>query len=247
MSSAPLKLRDVNRQRVHLGRWHDEPGDWLVQAPLEKLREQYRTSPSALFDHYVFHFRHDPNRLGTLDLEAAERLIGAELAFATRRLIEDPRLGDPLAAILSRIPREASLGDAGYDADIAAAIALLRSAHGMRLQTATTLLAIKRPHLVPQMDAVVQLCFFRTKEPATILRGFRRVITDAESGPQLGQLCQAVHEETGIEVSPVRVLDRLIGFDWSLQPRDDGRFEVTGFPRWLFDPANEALGVHLPA
>lgn len=242
-----LVLTDVSAGRVENGKWLREKCDWPVRTPRAKLHAKYSVGTSAIFGHYVFCYpRHQPNRLTAIDVEAADRLMGANISAQHERRIFVLAAGTSheFESALKEIPVGATIDDAQYDEKVCAAISLLWQHHGIKLAIATKLLCIKRPVLIPMMDRLVQDCF-DTKEPATILRGFRRLLAEEAIARRVRELAASIESVTGFTPTPVRILDELIWFDWNLEGDMNGTLRVVGFDEWGYDTARPELGVYL--
>lgn len=94
------------------------------------------------------------------------------------------------------------------------------------------------------MDSVVQNCF-GTNDPATILKGFRRLLADEATAGRIGELATSVESLTGFTPTPVRILDELIWFDWNLESGTKRPLRVVGFTDWGYDTEDDSRGVHL--
>jgi hypothetical protein len=242
----PLVLVDVCADLVEGGVWVKRRRDWFVQTPRAKLLAKYSFGTSALFGHYVYRFPHrDPDRITPVDIEAADRLMGANISAQHHRraAVQAAGASAALSGALARIPLDATIRDAGHDAAACEAIAALASHPGIGLAIATKLLCIKRPALVPMMDSVVQGCL-GTTEPVEILRTFRRLITLPEIAAHLAELGSAIAAQVGFEPTAVRILDELIWFDWNLERGPQRVLRVVGFPAWGYDTADDDRGVH---
>lgn len=242
----PLVLVDVCADQVIDGLWTRRRRDWPVQTPRAKLIAKYSTGTSALFGHYVYRFPHrDPDRITPIDIEAADRLMGANISAQHNRREAVLELGASaaLSNALARIPSEATVHDAAHDAATCDAIAALTSRPGIGLAIATKLLCIKRPALVPMMDSVVQGCF-GTDNPAQILRAFRHLVSLPVIAAHLDELAGVVASLVGFAPTAVRILDELIWFDWNLERGTHGVLHVVGFRDWGYHTAHDDRGVH---
>lgn len=241
-----LVLTSVCAGRVKNGKWTREQRDWPIRTPLAKLHAKYTVGTSAIFGHYVFRYRHrEPNRITSIDVEAADRLMSANIGAQRRRreLVLAAGESQPFVDALDQIPLAATIEDAQYDDNVCAAISVLRQHRGIKLAIATKLLCIKRPAVVPMMDRLVQDCF-DTKDPATILRGFRRLLADEAIAVRVRELAVSIESMTGFAPTPVRILDELIWFDWNLEGDTKGILSVVGFEEWGYDTADDESGVH---
>jgi len=244
----PLVLSGVCTSRLEDGRWKKkERGPWAIATPRAKLVEKYTRGTSAIFSHYVYRFPHpDPDRITSVDMEAADRLMGANISAQHERWrgIASPECQEQLAPVLRRIPVRASIEDPTFDAEVGEAIEVLTARDGVQLAIATKLLCIKRPYLIPMMDSVVQDCF-GSNRALEILEDFRRLLAEQEVSQRVDALVDQLAAITGVIPSRVRILDELIWFDWNLRPPGaDGLCEVVGFPDWVYDPAQDARGVY---
>jgi hypothetical protein len=226
--------------------WTKQRRDWPVQTPRAKLVAKYSLGTSALFGHYVYRFPHrDPDRITPIDIEAADRLMGANISAQhdRRAAVLAAGGGAALSSALARVPSDATIHDATHDAAICEAIAALTSREGIGLAIATKLLCIKRPALVPMMDSVVQGCL-GTTDPAQILRAFRHLVALPVVATHLDELAGVIASLVGFTPTAVRVLDELIWFDWNLERGTHRVLRVVGFPDWGYDTAHDDRGVH---
>lgn len=244
VSEPPLILDDVIAERWNDGAWENARRKWSVVTPRAKLLAKYANGTSALFGHYVYRYPHrDPHRISSIDIAAADRLMGANISAQAERAaqIVDHDRQEALAHILTDVPIDASIEDARFDERIVAAIAAV-TCHGVGLAIATKLLCIKRPALIPMMDSVVQGCIGAT-EPLPILQTFRRLITAPGVSAHLDALAAAVAAVHGFAPSRVRVLDELIWFDWNIRKGNERILKVVGFDEWGYDREDDACGV----
>lgn len=242
----PLVLHDVRADRVIDGAWTKQWRDWPVKTPRAKLVAKYSLGTSALFGHYVYRFPHrDPDRITAIDVEAADRLMGANISAQHDRRDAVLAAGGSaaLSNALARIPLDATILDPTHDVAACDAIAAMTSREGIGLAIATKLLCIKRPALVPMMDSVVQGCL-GTTEPAEILRTFRRLISPPTVSAHLDELAGAIASLVGFAPTAVRILDELIWFDWNLERGTDGTLRVVGFLDWGYDAEHDDRGVY---
>jgi len=242
----PVVLSDVYAERLEHGTWtKGDKRTWAIQTPRTKLLEKYTIGTSVLFGHYVFRFPHrDPYQITAVDIEAADRLMGANISARHDRRTTALAVGKSraLVDVLEQIDPAASIESDEHDEKICEAISILSGEHGIEVAIATKLLCIKRPYLVPMMDSVVQGCF-NYAEPKVILREFRRLLTGATLAA-IKDMANSINDLTGFSPSPVRILDELIWFDWNLIPASGGLWSVRGFPEWIYDPRNDERGVH---
>jgi hypothetical protein len=241
-----LVLANVHAGRVKKGTWTQEVRAWPIRTPRAKLLDKYSIGTSAIFGHYVFHYpRQQPDRITCVDIEAADRLMGANIRAQHGRheAVIDAGQSPELQSALGSIPVTATIDDPRHDDRVCAAITAL-CGPGVQLAIATKLLCIKRPALVPMMDSVVQGCFGAEAGPAEILRQFRRLLAEDPIATRIRELAEAVQRLTGFAPSPVRILDELIWFDWNLKPGGEGIQRVVGFEHWGYDPEHDERGVH---
>jgi hypothetical protein len=242
-----LVLMNVCAGRVANGRWTKVVRAWPIRTPHAKLLAKYSVGTSAIFGHYVFCYaRHRPNCITPLDVEAADRLMGANISARRERCVFVLTAGTSrtFKSTLEEIPETATIDDAQYDDKVSAAISALCQHSGIQLAIATKLLCIKRPFLVPMMDRLVQDCF-GTRDPTEILRRFRGILADETVAARVRELAVVVKDLTGFAPSPVRLLDELIWFDWNVKGNTTGVLRVVGFDQWGYDPAHDERGVYL--
>lgn len=237
-----LLLKDVNFGSWDGSRWHTLHGDWTIVAPWEKLMTKYSLGTTLLFDVYAFlHGGINPDRISDTDIEAAHRLMGANIFTKRRHAITASN--DSLVRVLSKIPRDAAIDSDSHDQAVADAIGVL-TGPGVGLAIATKLLTLKRPHLIPMMDSVVQNCF-ESSDPMSIMAGFRSLLSNRQTRTAIDGLILRLEKECRITISPIRVLDQLIWFDWNLPKKSvDGVFPAR-FAGWQYDPKKPELGVYL--
>ena len=247
MVSAPgdvLTLQKVRADRYD-GGWKRTIETWLVREPLEKLRAKYAGGGSLIFDHYVFHYPHrTPNRITPVDLAAVDRLMAGNISAKTARWnrLIDSALLDSVERVLSKIPHHASIDAPDWDGLVAEAVAALVQPE-VQVAIATKLLMVKRPWLVPMIDSRIQHVFDREEDVPAVLVGMRRLLSDNRE--VIERLRRAVAEEFTLDISPLRVLDQLLWFDWNTapEPEHDGLCHVLGFPDWVYDTRHHDQGV----
>jgi hypothetical protein len=254
-----LILQKVNAARLQMPegvseklQWENQNRDYTICEPLEKLHAKYSQGATLLFDFYVFEYPHRVlDNLTSADLIAADRLMGANITAQNLRLEQLTEFidGKKIERFLSKIPWEASIEDPQYDSDVQKALEKLVDLHGVELAIASKLLTIKRPFLIPMMDSMVQYCFHdacqrcskKSEIPVVIMGEFRRLLQDEHIRMTTTYLCSEIRKEFGIRVSPIRVLDQLIWFDWNIIPSKNGTFVVRGFNDWIYDAKKDRV------
>jgi hypothetical protein len=239
---------DITLERVQVPHWHDfmrqdREATWLIHNPLEKLRAKYSRGGSLVFDFYVFHFPHtESDRVTSVDLTAVDRLMAGNVSpRSTQRNTLRVACADALPAALTAIPADAAIDDDCWDhrAQVAAD-ALMH--HGVKLAIASKILMVKRPWLFPTLDCHLQRALGSEADVMHLLRTMRRLLNDNRAA--IEQLQKAVESEYGLRISPVRVLEQLLWFDWNLEERDtNGICRVNGFPDWGLDTRAIEKGV----
>jgi hypothetical protein len=239
---------DIVLERVKVPHWHDfmrqdREADWRIHDPLEKLRAKYSRGGSLVFDFYVFHFPHtEADRVTSVDLTAVDRLMAGNASpRSTQRNTLRVACADALPSALTAIPPEADIEDDCWDhrAQVAAD-ALMQ--HGVKLAIASKILMVKRPWLFPTLDAHLQHALGSEEDVMYLLRQMRRLLHDNREA--IDQLQKAVESEYGLRISPVRVLEQLLWFDWNLEDRNpNGICRVNGFPDWGLDTRHIEKGV----
>jgi len=176
---------------------------------------------------------------------AADRLMAARISAQHERWdrIAEPGRQEELAKVLGRIPVDAPIEDSTFDGDVDDAVEILTRGGGVQLAIATKLLCIKRPHLIPMMDSMVQYCFDCTKA-SEILKEFRRLLAERAFSESLGELAKHIGSSFGVTPSRVRILDELIWFDWNLGLPEAGWCKVRGFDDWGYDVENDDRGIY---
>lgn len=236
MTTERVLLRDVNVGSTDKsGKWSEERSNWSIVDPWEKLIAKYERGTTFAFDHYVFNGRHlQPNRITDADIATANALMNANAGATVDAMNGLRKAQGDLEPLLAQIPFDADLlGTDGVATAAKLASTLIeRTERGTQLAVASKLLSMKRPHLVPMLDRVVQDCLGESEaEPA--LRRFAALASSPDNRPLLTDLADRVAQRYGIPVGPVRVLDQLIWFDWNVVKADTpGRWVVRGFTEW---------------
>lgn len=218
---------------------------WHIVEPAAKLEAKYTRGGSLIFDHYVFHLRiTDPDRITLVDMAAVDALMNANISAKHVRTdrVQDPELIDRVRSLLVNIPPDARLEDATWDDAVTAAASEIVGPE-IGVSIATKLLMVKRPWLVPMLDRVVRVPFEDPSDIRVALRRFRELL--AHNADRIAALQRFVSRRFGLDISPVRVLDQLIWFDWNTLGADEqGIYRVRGFPEWGHDPKAHDRGVH---
>lgn len=235
-SDNSIVLTDVNvGELTSAGRWKERCATWTIRYAAEKLAAKYSIGTTVLFDLWTFaNPKPNPNELLDADIWAADRLMGANISTQRARLnhLRSSRVRRRVAQRLRAVPARADITSDRWDQAVADLIGQLVTP-GIGLATATKLLSIKRPFLIPMMDSVVQHCF-GSRDPLVIMAACRNALKDGGNARTLRRLSAALQGRHGFLVSALRILEQLIWFDWNLvrDARTAGLYRVRGFPAW---------------
>jgi len=240
-----IKLEKVNVWQWKGSRWESKSGDWPVKDPLEKIISKYKKGTSLIFDLYVFNHSSDyPHVVSETDINAADVLMGANISAKNKRWQNAIDSLEEINRILKKynMPRHASIEDEENIEKAADVINRFRRDE-IGLAIATKVLLTKQPYLIPMMDSVVQDCF-TSDDPGHILKEFKRLLSDTETKATVADIIKEIKKIFNIDVSPLRIIEQLIWFDWNLVRNKNGTFSVRGFEEWIFNPNDEDSGVH---
>lgn len=242
MPTERLFLPDVDVGRVDKsGRWKPERSNWFIVEPWEKLRAKYERGTTFAYDHYVFNGKHPQrHRITDADIATANALMNANAGATLDSMNRLRAAQDDLEPLLAQIPFDADLLGTHGVATAARLVNTLieKTVRGTQLAVASKLLSMKRPHLVPMLDSVVQACL-RTSEVEPALQRFADLVSSGGNRPLLKDLADRVAARYGIPVGPVRVLDQLIWFDWNVKAGNRSRWVVRGFEQWGYTPGRD--------
>ena len=247
-----VHLENTNPWRVVGGRWRSDPGrPWTIRFAWQKLQQKYLEGTTRVFDIYVFANPRQGaaagNRLLDPDIMAADRLMSANIVLNGAR-DKIWKTAEDVERPLREIPWKTTLEQAsdGQIEAVVNAVRELRAVGCVQLPIATKLLFIKLPYLVPMVDSVVQDCFHAIREDvASLLRCFRNILCDSRNEAPIAALRGHLHDEVGIDISPVRILEQLIWFDWYLKgsPERNGVYRHRVFRDWGWRPSRPEKGV----
>jgi len=243
MTTERLFLPNVDVGRVDKsGKWKSARSDWFIADPWEKLIAKYERGTTFAYDHYVFNGKHPQrNRITDADIATANALMNAN-AGATLDFLNRLRAAqDDLEPLLAQVPLDADLLGPHGVATAAKLLSTLieKTVRGTQLAVASKLLSMKRPHLVPMLDTVVQACL-GTSEIDLALQRFADLVSSGDNHRLLEALSGRVAQRYGIPVGRVRVLDQLIWFDWNVVEADEpGKWVVRGFAEGGYTPGRD--------
>ncbi|MCE9667061.1 DUF6308 family protein [Myxococcus stipitatus] len=238
---------DFVRVDEYANGWQQRPlTGWTIVAPLEKLRAKYTSGGSLIFDHYVFHYpQHEPNRITPVDMAAVDQLMSGNLSARHTRWsrIIDASCQQRLQTVLEQVPVGATIEEPRWDTWVSKAVDSLVQ-EDVQLAIATKLLMVKRPWLVPMYDSALRSAFDDSLDVAGLQQEMRRLLTRNREAVEA--LRRTVADEFALELSPLRILEQLLWFDWNLTatPDSEGRCHVRGFPEWAFNTKDPGRGVH---
>jgi len=241
-----IELKKVNTWQWTGSRWKKhENQNWTIKDPLEKIKSKYNKGTSLIFDFYVFNYSSRfPQEISEVDINAADALIGANISAKNIRWQNVIDSLDEINETLekSKLPGCASIDDEDNIEKAANLIKKFRRDE-IGLAIASKILITKQPYLIPMMDSVVQDCF-TSDDPGKIMKEFKRLLSDEETKATVSNIIKEVKEKYHFEVSPLRILEQLIWFDWNLLRHHDEIFYVSGFEEWIFNYKKADLGVH---
>lgn len=242
-SNNSIVLYNVNvGELTNSGQWRKRSGEWTIRYAAEKLKAKYSIGTTVVFDLWTFaNPKPNPDKLMDADIWAADLLMGANISTQRARLkaLRDSEVRSRLSQWLRKVPPEkADIEVDEWDQKVADLIGELQR-RGIGLATATKLLFIKRPFLIPMMDSAVQDCF-GSRTPGKIMEGFRSALKHQDNAKTLREVGDGLKRQLGFRVSALRMLEQLIWFDWNLK-KDSREYRVRGFPSWGWRPGDDAV------
>jgi hypothetical protein len=222
--------------------WLGKNKDWRIVEIEGKLSTLYFTAHnSPAFDFYIDlqqKHRADPNQLLKGDFWATDLMNSNMFEKDIDAFVKEK--GDA-SNLLTKLPQTVGLeSDEGgrLIPEISRVIESIYQVKGFGISKATKVLCTRRPLLIPMLDSHVVECLTgreeaKDKSCATtefLLRQFRQVLLFRDNLKSLRAAALQLARETSLKISPTRLLEQLIWFDWSFSGK---KRKLTSTERWL--------------